>query len=63
MKGDTMGRFAVIGEYPVDYQDESFRSDVKVLSITDTMEQAQTERERLEREEFILLQIWNFQEY
>ncbi len=46
----------------LEYQDDTFRADVKVLAICRTLEEARSEREEFERKGFGLLNIWEVKE-
>jgi len=50
--------FMVVGEYPDEYQDDSFRSDVKVLDFCDTLKEAHKMMKKYEKEGYELLNIY-----
>lgn len=50
--------FMVVGEYPGKYQDDSYRSDVKVLDFCDTLKKAEKVKKGLEKKGYELLSIY-----
>lgn len=50
--------FMVVGEYPTEYQDDSFRCDIKVLHYCDTIEEANQAMKNFEREGYEMLSIY-----
>ena len=54
-------KYAIIGEYPDENVDESFRSDVKVLvDGISSLPEAKRELAHLAIEHYTLLQIWEY---
>ena len=51
-------KYLVVGDYPANKQDLSFRIDVKVLAITDTVAGAEQKAKKFNGQGFTDIQIW-----
>ena len=56
-----MVKYAIIGDYPPEHQDESFRADVKILKIGESsLETVQESLKEFEDKGYQYLQIWEY---